>query len=245
MKTLFSLLILVIPALNPPDMNFAKDVFETSGGDLAITFIGHGTLMFEYNGMVIHVDPVMREADYAQMPDADLILVTHEHGDHLDLTAIEHVRKDYCPVVMTPTCLEQLEEFHGAVVMENGDVETVAGIPIEAIPAYNIEHKRSNGQPFHPKGIGNGYVLTFGDKKVLVAGDTENIPEIKALEGIDIAFLPMNLPYTMTPEMVADAARAFRPKILYPYHYGQTDPEELVRLLKDEKDIEVRIRNLQ
>ncbi len=245
MKTLFVLMILGISTLNPSEMNFTTDIFETSGGDLAISFIGHGTLMFEYNGMVIHVDPVMREADYAEMPDADLILVTHEHGDHLDLTAIEHIRKDYCPVVMTRTCLEQLEEFHGAVVMENGDVETVAGIPIEAVPAYNIEHKRSSGEPFHPKGIGNAYVITFGDKKVLIGGDTENVPEIKALKDIDIAFLPMNLPYTMTPEMVADAARAIQPKILYPYHYGNTDPEELVKLLKDEKNIEVRIRELQ
>jgi len=121
----------------------------------------------------------------------------------------------------------------------------VKGIPIEAIPAYNIEHKRSNGEPFHPKGIGNAYLLGIGDLKVLIGGDTENVPEIKALKDIDIAFLPMNLPYTMTPEMVADAARAMQPKILYPYHFGQTDPEELVILLQDEKEIEVRIRDLQ
>ena len=129
--------------------------------------------------------------------------------------------------------------------MKNGDVQTVKGIRIEAVPAYNIVHKRPNGQPYHPKGVGNGYVLTFGDKRVYVAGDTENIPEMKALRGIDIAFLPMNLPYTMTPEMVADAAQAFQPKVLYPYHYGETDPSELVKLLEGQKGIEVRIREMQ
>jgi L-ascorbate metabolism protein UlaG (beta-lactamase superfamily) len=119
------------------------------------------------------------------------------------------------------------------------------GLKIEAVPAYNIVHKRSSGQPFHPRGVGNGYIVAFGDKRVYVAGDTENTPEMKKLTDVDVAFLPMNLPYTMTPEMVADAARAFRPRIVYPYHYGQTDTSELVRLLGGEEDIEVRIRQMQ
>ena len=224
---------------------FEKDVITTKTGDIAITLIGHGTLMFEFNGIVIHIDPTMREAKYQDMPDADLILVTHQHGDHLDITAINHILKEDCEVVMTPVCLENLEHFDQAVVMKNGDKNTVKDIPIEAIPAYNIEHKRNNGQPYHPKGEGNGYVLTFGDIKVLIGGGTENTSEIKALEGIDVAFLPMNLPYTMTPEMVADAALAFRPSILYPYHFGDTDTDQLVELLAGEKDIEVRIRDLE
>jgi L-ascorbate metabolism protein UlaG (beta-lactamase superfamily) len=244
MKALIFLLSLGIFTPQSTEMNFSKDIFETSGGDLTISFIGHGTLMFEFNDMVIHVDPTMREADYSELPDADLILVTHQHGDHLDLVAINHVLKKDCPVIMTQTCIEQLEDFKGAVIMGNGDSKTLKGIPVDAVPAYNIQHKRSNGQAFHPKGEGNAYILTFGDKRVLIGGDTENIPEIKALENIDIAFLPMNLPYTMTPEMVADVARAIQPEVLYPYHFGETDPEELVRLLKDEKTIEVRIRDL-
>ncbi len=105
-------------------------------------------------------------------------------------------------------------------------------------------HKRDNGQPFHPKGSGNGYILTFGDVRVYIAADTENTPEMKALTGIEIAFLPMNLPYTMTPEMVADAAKAFKPRILYPYHFGNTDTDQLEELLGDEKEIEVRIRKM-
>ena len=245
MKTLLLLLAINLSSVNPIENNFTKDDFNAGDGNLSISFIGHSSLMFEYNDMVIHIDPTMRETDYAKMPDADIILITHHHGDHLDLTAINHIIKEDCPVVMTQSCLDQLEDLKGAVLMGNGDRKTVKGIPIEAIPAYNIEHKRSNGQAFHPKGIGNAYVVSIGDLKVLIGGDTENVPEIKALKDIDIAFLPMNLPYTMTPEMVADAARAMQPKVLYPYHFGQTNPEELADLLKDEKNIEVRIRDLE
>jgi L-ascorbate metabolism protein UlaG (beta-lactamase superfamily) len=190
----------------------------------------------------VHVDPVSREADYSSMPKADLILVTHEHGDHLDPAAIETLRQPGTEIVAPPKCAGRVP---GATVMANGDIETVAGLKVEAVPAYNIVHMRSPGQPYHPRGEGNGYVITFADTRVYVAGDTENTPEMKALKDIDIAFLPMNLPYTMTPEMVADAARAFRPKVLYPYHFGQTDTAELVQLLADEPDIEVRIRQMQ
>ena len=133
----------------------------------------------------------------------------------------------------------------GAIVLANGESGTWAVVRVEALPAYNLEHKRPDGAPFHPKGEGNGYLLTMGGKRIYVAGDTENIPEMAALKDIDIAFLPMNLPYTMTPEMVAAAARTFRPKILYPYHYGDTDPQKLVELLKDLPAIEVRVRNLR
>lgn len=228
-----------------PQEKFEKDIVKTNSGDLVMTFIGHGSLMFEFNGLVIHIDPVMREAEYEKLPDADIILVTHEHGDHLDLTAIKHILKEDCPVVMTQSCMNNLEDFKAAVVMKNGDLKTIKSISVEAIPAYNIEHKRPGGELFHPKGQGNGYILTLGNIRVLVGGDTENTPEIKELKNIDIAFLPMNLPYTMTPEMVADAAKSFRPKILYPYHYGNTNTNELVELLKSEKDIEVRIRKLE
>jgi len=129
--------------------------------------------------------------------------------------------------------------------MKNGEVKTVAGLTIEAVPAYNLVHKRASGEPFHPQGQGNGYVITFGGKRVYVAGDTENTPEMKALKDIEIAFLPMNLPYTMTPEMVADAAQVFKPKILYPYHFGKTDTSKLVELLKDNPEIQVRIRPME
>ena len=221
--------------------NFEIDTIKTSAGDLKMTFIGHGSLMFTFGGKVIHVDPYSKVADYNKMPKADVILLTHDHLDHLDLKALNPVRTQKTLVVLTQTCSKQVE---GGMVMNNGDTKIIEGLKIEAVPAYNIIHKR-DGQPFHPKGIGNGYVITFGDKRVYVAGDTENIPEMKGLKGIDIAFLPMNAPFTMTPEMVADAAKAFTPKILYPYHYGETNTSKLLDLLKDTKGIEVRIRNMK
>ena len=221
---------------------FETDVFKTPAGDLKITFIGHGTLMFQFAGKTIHVDPVSQETDYTKLPKADLIMVTHEHSDHLDLKAIETVRTAKTEMVLNETAAMKLK---GGMVMKNGDVKTVQGIRIKAVPAYNIVHMRSPGVPFHPKGVGNGYIMTFGDKRVYIAGDTENTPEMKALKTIDIAFLPMNLPYTMTPEMVADAAKAFRPKVLYPYHYSDTDVSKLTALLKNEKGLEVRIRKMK
>jgi L-ascorbate metabolism protein UlaG (beta-lactamase superfamily) len=221
---------------------FEQDVIKTKAGDLTITFIGHGTLMFTFGGKTIQVDPVGQYADYRKFPKADLILITHGHRDHLDPKAVEKVRQPATEIVLTQAAAGALA---GGLVMANGDEKTVAGLTIEAVPAYNLVHQRESGEPFHPKGEGNGYIITFGDKRVYVAGDTENTPEMKALKGIDIAFLPMNLPYTMTPEMVADAALAFKPRILYPYHFGKTDTARLLALLKDHPEIEVRLRRLE
>lgn len=221
---------------------FEQDVFKTGTGELKITFIGHGTLMFTFGGKVIHVDPVGQYADYGKLPKADLMLITHEHRDHLDPKVVEMLRQPGTEIVLTQAAAGQVA---GGLVMANGEVKTVAGLTIEAVPAYNLVHKRESGEPFHPKGQGNGYVITFGGKRVYVAGDTENTPEMKALKGIDLAFLPMNLPYTMTPEMVADAARAFKPKVLYPYHFGKTDTARLVALLQDHPEIEVRLRRME
>jgi L-ascorbate metabolism protein UlaG (beta-lactamase superfamily) len=229
-------------AFSNAQTKFESDTIPTDSGDLKLTFIGHGTLMFEFKGLVIHIDPVSQYADYAKMPKADIILVTHQHGDHLDPTSIKLIRKDDTALIYTETCAGQMA---GGTVMKNGDVTTVKGIKIEAVPAYNLVHKRDSGQPFHPKGMGNGYVLTLGDKRVYIAGDTENIPEMKNLTNIDIAFLPMNLPYTMTPEMVAEAVRMFHPKILYPYHYGNTEVSKLIELLKGEPNLDIRVRQLQ
>ncbi|MBU2499217.1 MAG: MBL fold metallo-hydrolase [Proteobacteria bacterium] len=222
--------------------DFQRDLFQTSAGDLEIAFIGHGTLMFAFGGKTIHVDPVGSYADYSKLPKTDMVFITHEHGDHLDLKVLEMLRTEKTVVVLTEACTEKVK---GGVVMKNGDVKTLEGLKIEALPAYNLVHLRSPGTPFHPKGRGNGYVITFGDKRLYVAGDTENTPEMKGLKGIDIAFLPMNLPYTMTPEMVADAAMAFKPKVLYPYHFGDTDTAKIMNLMKDTPEIEVRIRNMK
>jgi L-ascorbate metabolism protein UlaG (beta-lactamase superfamily) len=222
---------------------FEKDMIKTTTGDLEITFIGHGTLMMTYMEKTIHIDPFSRLTDYAILPKADVIFLTHHHRDHLDEAALKHVRTENTVVILTGPCADKLKA--GGIVMNNGDVQVVKGINVEAVPAYNIAHKRDNGQPYHPKGKGNGYVLTFGDTRVYIAGDSENTPEMKALEQIDYAFLPMNLPYTMTPEMVADAVTAFRPSVLYPYHYGKTDTSRLAALLTNNKNIEVRIRKMK
>jgi L-ascorbate metabolism protein UlaG (beta-lactamase superfamily) len=220
---------------------YTTDVIKTDSDDLKITFIGHGTMMFTFGDLVIHVDPVADMGDFSGLPKADVILITHEHPDHLDTKLVDKLRKDDTAVVLTETCAAKIDN---GVVMKNGETQVVKGLTIEAVPAYNLVQMRSPGNPFHPKGTGNGYVITFGGKKVYVGGDTENTPEVKQLSGIDVAFLPMNLPYTMTPEMVADAASAFKPKILYPYHFGSTDTSKLIDLLKDHKDIDVRIRDM-
>jgi len=221
---------------------FASDVFKSAGGDLRITFIGHASLLFQFAGLNIYVDPDGRLADFGAMPKADLILVTHAHGDHFDARAIEALRRDGTSVFAAPGC-QPLPA--GARLLKNGDQARFRDVAIEAVPAYNIVHQRGDGRPFHPRGEGNGYIIAFPGLRVYVAGDTEDIPEMGSLKDIAVAFLPMNLPYTMTPEMTARAARMFRPRVLYPYHYSDTDPQRLVALLKDEAGIDVRIRSLR
>ena len=221
---------------------FQTDVIRTSSGDLKITFIGHASLIFSFDNKTVYVDPFSKLADYATLPKADVIVITHEHRDHLDPVAIEKIRTDKTKIVLTAAAAKQLP---GGIVMKNGDEQIVEGVKIEAVPAYNIVHKRETGEPFHLRGAGNGYIMTFGDKRVYVAGDTENIPEMAGLKNIDIAFLPMNLPYTMIPEMTAAAAKMIQPKLLYPYHYGSTDTSLLTTLLKAQKGIEVRIRKME
>ena len=231
-KLLFILLIgiVLLPMNAVSQQVFPADKIKTASGDIDITMMGHATLMIQYNSKVIHIDPWSRLADYTQMPKADLILVTHGHGDHFDINAITALRKPETQIVSAKVCANGIE---GVIVMNNGDIKKLEGVTIEAIPAYNIVHMRSENTPYHPKGEGNGYILTFGDKRVYIAGDTENIPEMKALKNIEAAFLPMNLPYTMSPEMGADAARAFKPKILYPYHYGTEHMAEQAKILKE------------
>lgn len=237
-----SLMFLAAPILSCGAAEPARDRIPTGAGDLEITFLGHGTLMFVFNGKTIHIDPWAKVADYSKLPKADLLFLTHDHYDHLDDATIKKVRTDKTIVVASEGCKGKVD---GAQIMKNGDMQTVAGIKVEAVPAYNMVQKRPDGVPFHPKGAGNGYIFTFGDKRVFVAGDTENVPEVKALKNIDVAFLPMYMPYTMSPEMVAEVAKAMRPKILYPYHTGDTDVSKLAPLLKDAKDIDLRIRKME
>jgi len=243
MEKVFMLILLSFMAAGTcmAETSFEKDIIKTEKGEIEITFIGHGTLMFRFDNKTIHVDPWTKLADYSLLPKADIVMITHEHKDHLDLKALETLQTKDTEIILTQSCYNQVKS---GTVMKNGDVKKVKGLNIEAVPAYNIIHTRSEGNPFHPKGVGNGYIITFGDKRVYVAGDTENIPEMKQLKNIHAAFLPMNLPYTMTPEMTADAALSFLPEILYPYHFGETDTSKIINLLKDNKNIDVRIRKM-
>jgi L-ascorbate metabolism protein UlaG (beta-lactamase superfamily) len=233
--------VIILALLAAPMMVVAgADTISASKGPVKISLLGHASLMFQFSDKVIYVDPFSKMADYSKLPKADLILVTHHHGDHLDLGAIGKIRKDSTKIVSNPSAAKELK---APIIMKNNDVKTVMGIEIQAIPAYNIVHMRSSKKPFHPEGVGNGYILKFADKRIYVAGDTENTPEMKALKDIDAAFLPINLPYTMNAEMVADAVKAFKPKILYPYHYdmGKSDLGNLDKAMEGIKDVEVRI----
>lgn len=221
---------------------YERDILPTAAGDLEITFIGHGSLLFRFGGKAIYVDPVAEFGDFSKLPKADVILIGHDHFDHCDVPTIESLIKPGTELVLSPLAAQKAGR--GGTVLKNGESATVAGLPIAAVPAYNRVHMRAPGLPYHPKGDGNGYIVTFGDQRVYIAGDTENIPEMQGFGPIDVAFLPMNLPYTMTPEMVADAARMLRPRILYPYHTTDTDVSKLAPLLRDEPGIEIRIRRM-
>ncbi len=232
-----ALLLAAVPLLAAAQAKSVPDSLPASGGDLKIRPVGHGSLWFEYGGRVIHVDPYGEAGDYRALPKADLILITHGHSDHLDPEALSAVKKPGTIVVASRACAGRLP---GAIIMANGETKTVLDLPIEAVPAYNIAHKRPDGTPFHPRGDGNGYVITFGDKRVYVAGDTEFIPEMKALGPVDVAFLPVMLPFTMSVDMAVEAVRAIRPKIFYPYHTSGKELAALLDRLKKEPGLELR-----
>jgi L-ascorbate metabolism protein UlaG (beta-lactamase superfamily) len=215
------------------------DILRTTEGELKIRPIMHGSLMLEFRGKVIHVDPWSR-GTYTGLPKADLILITDIHPDHMDRAMVDQLKKE-TTVILAPAAVA--ETIREAQIIRNGETKTVDGITIEAIPMYNLVRGPSPGQLYHTKGRGNGYVLTLGGTRVYISGDTECVPEIKALRGIDVAFLCMNLPFTMPPEEAAECVKAFRPKIVYPYHYRNADLSVFVNALKGESGIEVRVRN--
>ncbi len=217
---------------------FETDVFDVGGQPLKLTALGHSSLVWEWQGHIIHIDPWGKQADYTTQPQADFIFITHEHQDHLDAAAVALIKKPGTRLVVNPAVKTLLGEGQA---LANGDKLDLGGFSVEAVPAYNLGEDKAK---FHPRHRDNGYLFRFGGFTVYLAGDTEDTPEMRALRGIDVAFLPMNQPYTMTPEQVASAAKAFRPKILYPYHFGETDPKLVVALLKDEPGIEVRVRKL-
>ncbi len=211
-----------------------------TGGDIQITALGHASVQLEQGGKIIVVDPVPMMADLSNVKRADLVLVTDIHGDHLDPAGIALARKPGAPVVIPAAARDKVPD---GTVMANGETKTVAGVSIQAVPMYNLVRKSPQGEFFHTKGRGNGYILTLGGKRVYIAGDTECTPEMKALKNIDVAFVPMNLPYTMTRAEAADCVKAFKPKVVYPYHYQGQNPQEFADALKGTPGVEVRLEN--
>jgi len=218
------------------------DEFKTPGGKtVKIHALIHSSIRIEYNGQEIEIDPVSklgnRTTDYAAIPKADYILVTHEHGDHFDKGAIRLLTDKDTRMITNKRCADMLG--YGEV-MANGDRKELApGITLEAVPAYNITEGH---QQFHPKGRDNGFILTIDGLRIYIAGDTEDIPEMAAIKKIDIAFMPCNQPFTMTPQQLVRAAQTVKPKVLFPYHYGKTDISKIPTMLKTD-GIDVRIRH--
>lgn len=208
--------------------------FSSSGGEVRITPIQHASLMIEGGGQVIHIDP-WSNGNYDGLPPADVILITDIHGDHMDPAQIAKVEKSGTAILAPEAVAKKVTT---AAVIRNGESKTIGKWKIEAIPMYNLKRGPSEGQLFHTKGRGNGYVLTFGVKRFYISGDTEGIPEMRDLKNIDVAFVCMNLPYTMPPEEAA--VRAFHPKVVYPYHYKGSDLQIFEKALAG-SGIDVRI----
>ena len=216
----------------------ASDTIPAAGGNITITPINHATLQIAQGSHVIDVDPVA-QANFGSLPSPTLVLVTDIHGDHLDPATVAKLKGASTKIVAPSAAAAKLE---GAIVIANGEKKEVDGVSIEAVPMYNLQRGPSAGQVYHDKGRGNGYILTLGGKRIYIAGDTECTPEMKALKNIDVAFLPMNLPYTMTPAEAAECVKAFEPAIVYPYHYRGQDLQQFAAALKDTPGVEVRIR---
>ncbi len=218
------------------------DRIVTPDAELIVHPINHATFVLGWKGLIIYVDPVGSAARFKELPTPDLILLTDLHSDHLDLATLKALAGENRMVVAPSATVKRLPDALRiwSATLDNGETKTLLGLKIDAIPAYNLTEDR---QKYHPKGRGNGYVLSMGQTRVYISGDTEDTPEMRALRNIHVAFLCMNLPYTMTVEQAASAVRAFRPKIVYPYHYRGSDLEKFKQLVGDDLGVDVRLRN--
>ena len=223
------------------------DAIPTAAGDLEVVPIEHGSLVMRWNGLLVHADPVGNAAQFEGLVPADIIVVTHAHRDHMDATTLRRVIGENTVLVMPESVASALAgsrvlDTVDARVLANGETTRIGDdVGVRAIPMYNLDPARER---YHGAGVGNGYVLELAGARVYVCGDTEDIPEMRALEDIDLAFLCMNLPYTMTPEQAASAALEFLPRVVYPYHYRGQDPEVFRSLVEEgTSEVEVRLRN--
>jgi L-ascorbate metabolism protein UlaG (beta-lactamase superfamily) len=221
-----------------------EDRIVADKGTIFVHPIQHATFVLRYKGLTIYVDPVGGRDRFKEFPAPELILITDIHGDHADRKTVEAVRKEGTTIVAPPAVANLLAGIPRVQVLENGETTEIAGVKIEAIPMYNITPDRMK---FHPKGRGNGYVVTLGGKRIYISGDTEDIQEMRQLKAIDAAFVCMNLPFTMTVEQAADAVLEFKPKIVYPYHYrgreGFSDVGKFKELVSKDPSLEVRLLN--
>lgn len=240
-------LLLLTPALRAQQrVNTVVDTIHTSAGDLQIRPLYHGSVMFQFNGKVIYVDP-WSQADFTGLPLADMIVITHTHADHLDRKMEDRLHKPDTQLVGPPAVIDTLNcspMCGEANSISDSQKKTVMGIEIEGVPMYNIVQGSKPDEPYHHKGVGSGYILNFGDTRVYLSGDTECTTEMKALKNINVAFLSMNPPRTETPVEAAACAKVFKPKIVYPYHYRGSKPEDFADALKG-TGIEVRLRKLE
>ena len=218
------------------------DRIATSEGDLIIHPINHATLVMVWKDKIIQVDPVGGARRFDGLPKPNLILITDIHGDHLSAETLEALADPKANIVAPSAVAEKLPEKlrQQTSVLANGESKTVSGVTVEAVPMYNLTADRLK---YHNKGRGNGYVVLLGGKRVYLSGDTEDIPEMRALKNIDVAFVCMNLPYTMTEEQAASAVREFKPRIVYPYHYRGSDLEKFKKLVGADSGVEVRLRD--
>jgi len=244
---LFVSLLILSLHLRANTSNRQADVIQTSRGELRITPIYHGSVMLEFGGKVIHVDP-WSQGDFTGLPPADLIVITHTHQDHLDRAMVDKLKKPETIIVGPPAVTDTLNCAPACGIVEpisDSEQRTVMGIGFEGVPMYNLVFGSGPGKPYHHKGIGSGYILNFGDTRVYFSGDTECTPEMKALKNISVAFLAMNPPRTETTLEAAECVKSFKPKIVYPYHYRGSKLEEFSDALKNTPGVEVRIRKLE
>lgn len=243
-----SVAVLTLPVvLRAATSNRQADVIKTSRGELRLTPLYHGSVMLEFGGNVIHIDP-WSQGDYTGLPPADLIVITHTHADHLDRTMVDKLKKPGMTIVGPPAAIDTLNCAPACGQVEtvsDSEKKTVMGVDVEGVPMYNLVQGSAPGKPFHHKGIGSGYILGFGDTRVYFSGDTECTPEMRALKNITVAFLAMNPPRTMSATEAAECARAFRPKVVYAYHYRGSKTEEFAEGLKSTPGVEVRLRKLE
>ncbi len=227
-------------------INAQSDLMKTSDGDVRITPVMHAAIVFEWKDRTIYVDPYGGAERYAGFAKPELVLITHAHHDHYDTTTLSGLDISGAELIAPQAVVDDLGDlkFAKVTVMGNSGGAARNGIRIEAVPMYNLPDDKDS---YHPKGWGNGYVITIGGKNIYISGDTEDIPEMRALQNIDCAFVCMNLPYTMTVDQAADAVLEFRPKVIYPYHYrekgGYSDVNKFKELVSVDSNIEVRLRD--